>query len=213
MIERGRIGARAPLPSITLRLRLRLCLRLLAHRASSATVAATGRRGGGRVAQMLLAPGAHHLGDRSQSPAVVGQRVIDPGRHDSVDLAMDDAGRFKLAELLREHPLADARDLASQLSEAERAGLEPEQNGQSSTCRRSRPGSPRPGIGTPGPDFPLWPPYRLPVEYPTDSRGPAPSDGPAYNPHARFTSVGNPTGKRGIDPSFPRNSRRIISVK
>src|SRR5262249_37448407 len=65
---------------------------------------------------------------RAQRVAEGRQRVFDPWRYFRVDLAVHDAVALQLAQVLRQHPLADARDAPPQGGEAVRPLLEPAQD-------------------------------------------------------------------------------------
>lgn len=81
-----------------------------------------------RPAQVCLAPLAHQVRDRPQGPPVGRERVFHLGRHDRIDLAVDDAVVFQLAKLLGQHAFTDVRNFAPQFPEAAGAIPQPEQN-------------------------------------------------------------------------------------
>ena len=77
---------------------------------------------------MLLAPFAHQFRDRPQGPPVGRERIFHLGRHDRIDLAVDDAVVFQLAKLLGQHAFTDVGNLAPQVPEAVDLIPQPEQN-------------------------------------------------------------------------------------
>lgn len=68
---------------------------------------------------MGFAPFAHGLHEGRQSLAVFSQAVLGLGRHDGIDLPVDDAGRFQFAQLLGQHLRRRLRDEAAQFGKAQ----------------------------------------------------------------------------------------------
>jgi len=80
--------------------------------------------------EVHLAPTAHRLQHRHQRQAVVGQRVVHAQRLFPMVGAPHDAVLDQLRQLARQHAFADPRHLALQLSEAQRARVQPAQDAQ-----------------------------------------------------------------------------------
>ena len=65
---------------------------------------------------MFGSPDGHRIQDRLQRLTGFSQRVINPRRHLGKDLATNNSISFQFAQLLRQHLLADVRDVTLQLA-------------------------------------------------------------------------------------------------
>lgn len=55
------------------------------------------------LAEVCDAPLGELIEDRADGAAEIGERILDLWRHLAINVSLDEAERFKLAELLREH--------------------------------------------------------------------------------------------------------------
>src|SRR5690606_20888915 len=71
--------------------------------------------------QVILRPGPDAAERLAQAVAEIGELVLDSRRDDRMDGALHEPVAFHLAQRLRQHLLADPRDLAANLGEAQLA--------------------------------------------------------------------------------------------
>lgn len=75
------------------------------------------------LAEVCDAPLGELIEDRADGPAEIGKRVLDLWRHLAINVSLDEAERFKLAELLREHLFGDGAERTAELAEPHRRGV------------------------------------------------------------------------------------------
>lgn len=75
------------------------------------------------LTEVCDAPLGKFIEDRADGAAEIGKRVLDLWRHLAIDVSLDEAERFKLAELLREHLFGDGSERTAELAEPHRRGV------------------------------------------------------------------------------------------